>query len=77
MTIAPVLLPVGMGLYAYTALKRVMNVASHDQLRLGHGLPVVPVGTYFCSPRCHTKFAYETGHSALMRWEANHATAVA
>ena len=46
-TIAPVLLPVGMGLYAYTALKRVMDAASHDRLRLHPGLPVVPVGTYF------------------------------
>ena len=27
------------------------------------------IGTYFCSPRCHTKFAYETGLSALMRWD--------
>ena len=64
-TIAPVLLPVDMGLYAYNALKRIMDAASHNQLQLHHGLPEVPVGTYFCSPRCHTKFAYETGHSAF------------
>ena len=76
-TIAPVLLPVGMGLYAYSALKRIMDAASYDQLRPDSSLPLVPVGTYFCSPRCHTKFAYETGHSALMRWEASRVTAMA
>ena len=63
-TIAPILIPVGMALYGYTALKRILNA-------LAYGLPLHQVGTYFCSPRCHTKFAYETGHSALMRWEAN------
>ncbi len=69
-TIAPVLLPVGLVLlYAYNALKRIMNAYAHD-------LPLHRVGTYFCSPRCHTKFAYETGHSALLRWEANRVATV-
>ena len=63
-TIAPTLIPVGMALYGYTALKRILNA-------LADGLPLHQVGTYFCSPRCHTKFAYEAGRSALMRWEAN------
>ena len=61
-TIAPVLVPVGLALYAFTALKRILNA-------LKDGLPLHQVGTYFCSPRCHTTFAYETGRSALMRWE--------
>ena len=63
-TIAPILIPVGFGIYGLSALKRIMNA-------LADGLPLHQVGTYFCSPRCHTKFAYETGHSALLRWEAN------
>ena len=65
-TIAPILIPVGLALYGLNALKRIMNP-------LADGLPLHRVGTYFCSPRCHTKFAYETGHSALLRWEANRA----
>ena len=63
-TIAPILIPVGLALYGLNALKRIMNA-------LADGLPLHQVGTYFCSLRCHTKFAYETGHSALLRWEAN------
>ena len=59
-----------MALYGYTALKRILNA-------LADGLPLHQVGTYFCSPRCHTKFAYETGRSALMRWESNRTTATA
>lgn len=66
-TIAPILIPVGLALYGLDALKRIMNA-------LADGLPLHQVGTYFCSPRCHTKFAYETGHSALLRWEANRVT---
>ena len=66
MTIAPAMLPVGMALYGYNALKRIQGASAHE---LPKGLLLV--GTYFCSPRCHTKFAYETGLSALMRWEAN------
>ena len=69
-TIVPILIPVGMALYGYTALKRILNA-------LADGLPLHQVGTYFCSPRCHTKFAYETGRSALMRWESNRTTATA
>ncbi len=69
-TIAPILIPVGMALYGYTALKRILNA-------LADGLPLHQVGTYFCSPRCHTKFAYEAGRSALMRWESNRTTATA
>ena len=63
-TLAPILIPVGLVLYGLNALKRILNA-------LADGLPLHRVGTYFCSPRCHTKFAYETGHSALLRWEAN------
>ena len=69
-TIAPILIPVGLALYGLNALKRIMNA-------LADGLPLHQVGTYFCSPRCHTKFAYETGHSALMRWEENRITTTA
>ena len=61
-TISPVLMAVGMTLYGHTALKRILS-AMED------GLPLSRVGTYFCSLRCHTTFAYETGRSALMRWE--------
>lgn len=63
-TISPVLFPVGIALYSYNALKRITDAYAHD-------LPLHRVGTYFCSSRCHTRFAYETGHSALLRWEAN------
>ena len=68
-TISPVLVPVGMVLYAYNALKRIMDAYAY-------GLQLHRVGTYFCSSRCHTKFAYETGHSALLRWEANRVATV-
>ena len=68
MTVAPILIPVGFALYALSALKRIMNA-------LADGLPLHQVGTYFCSPRCHTRFAYETGHSALLRWEENRVAA--
>ena len=67
-TIAPALLPVGMALYAYNALKRITDAYAH-------GLPLHRVGTYFCAPRCHTRFAWETGQSALLRWENNRVTA--
>ena len=63
-TIAPALLPVGLALYAYNALKRITDAYSH-------GLPLHRVATYFCAPRCHTRFVWETGQSALLRWEAN------
>ncbi len=63
-TLAPILIPVGLALYGLSALKRILNA-------LKDGLPFNQVGTYFCSPRCHTTFAYETGKSALMRWESN------
>ena len=69
-TIAPILMPVGLVLYGITALKRILDA-------LSDGLPLNQVGTYFCSPRCHTKFAYETGLSALMRWEENRVTSAA
>ena len=67
-TIAPILVGVGFALYSYSFLKRILNA-------LADGLPLNQVGTYFCSPRCHTLFAYETGQSALMRWEANRVAA--
>ena len=63
-TVSPVLLPVGMALYSYNALKRIRDAATKD-------MPLHRVGTYFCSPRCHTRFSWETGWSALMRWENN------
>ena len=69
-TLAPILVPVGGILYGYSALKRILNA-------LADGLPLNQIGTYFCSPRCHTMFAYETGKSALMRWEANRVVATA
>ena len=69
-TIAPILMPVGIALYGYSALKRIRNA-------LADGLPLHQVGTYFCSPRCHTMFSYETGKSTLMRWEANRVVATA
>lgn len=69
-TVAPILMPIGFALYGYSALKRILNA-------LADGLPLNQVGTYFCSPRCHTMFAYETGKSALMRWEANRVVATA
>ena len=63
-TLAPILLPVGFALYTQSALKRILDA-------LSDGLPLDQVGTYFCSPRCHTKFAYESGLSALMRWDSS------
>ena len=68
-TVGPVLLPVGIALYSYSALKRILDARAYD---LPPGLS--KVGTYFCSPRCHTIFAYETGKSAFMRWDANRVT---
>ena len=65
-TVAPVLMPVGIALYSYNALKRILDARAYV---LPPGLN--KVGTYFCSPRCHTTFAYETGKSAFMRWEEN------
>ena len=66
-TVAPILMPIGLALYGISALKRILNA-------LDNGLPLHQVGTYFCSPRCHTRFAYETGQSALVRWENNRTT---
>ena len=61
-TVAPILQTVGLPLYALNSVKRVLS-ALHD------GLPLNKVSTYFCSPRCHDMFVYETGYSALMRWD--------
>lgn len=61
-TISPVLLPVGFALYGYKSLKRIVRA-------FDHGMPLHRVSNYFCSPRCHTKFTFDTGYSALMRWE--------
>ena len=63
-TLSPILLPVGFALYTQSALKRILDAQSD-------GLPLDRVATYYCSPRCHTKFAYENGLSALMRWDAS------
>ena len=62
-TLAPILMPIGFALYGSSVLKRILNA-------LADGLPLHRIGTYFCSPRCHTMFAYETGKSALIRWES-------
>ena len=67
-TIAPILMPIGGVLYLCSAVKRIRNAWAD-------GLPLHQVGTYFCSSRCHTMFAYETGKSALMRWEATRVVA--
>ena len=72
-TIAPVLMPVGLALYGYNALKRIMDAYAYGP-HLHNNLPVKPVGTYFCNSRCHAKFSWETGYSALMRWEADRVT---
>ncbi len=63
-TIAPYLLPVGVVFYGHNALKRWQRASAH---KAPPGM--AKVGTYFCSPRCHMKLAYETGLSALTRWE--------
>lgn len=68
-TLAPVLMPVGIALYGYSVLKRILNA-------LDDGLPLNQVGTYFCSPRCHRTFVYDNGKSALMRWENNRIPAI-
>ena len=68
-TLAPILMPIGFVLYGFNALKRILEASEASTYNLPH--PLNLVGTYFCSPRCHTRFAYETGKSALMRWEAN------
>ena len=69
-TVAPYLIPVGMVLYGHNALKRIQSARAYDS---PPGME--KVGTYFCSSHCHTRFAYETGLSALTRWEQNRATA--
>ena len=69
-TVSPALLPVGMALYTYNALKRIREAATND-------MPLHRVGTYFCSPRCHIRFSWETGWSALVRWEDNRVQATA
>ena len=67
-TIGPVLQTMGLVLYGYSSLKRVLTAAQNE------GLPLIKVATYFCSPRCHDQFAYEIGRSALIRWEGNRVT---
>ena len=64
-TISPVLQSVGIVLYGYKQFKRIKRI----KRAFDHGMPLHRVSNYFCSPRCHTKFAYDTGYSALMRWE--------
>ena len=68
-TLARILMSIGLALYGFNALKRILEASESSAYDLPH--PLNLVGTYFCSPRCHTRFAYETGKSALMRWEAN------
>ena len=68
-TLAPILMPIGFVLYGFNALKRILEASEASTYDLPY--PLNLVGTYFCSPRCHTRFAYETGKSALMRWETN------
>ena len=61
-TLGPIMRPIGITLYAYSALKRISSAMQED-------IPLQRVAVYYCSPRCHTAFAYENGRSALMRWD--------
>ena len=67
-TASPILMPVGITLLTYSALKRIVKA-------LDEGLPLHRVATYFCSSRCHTRFAYDSGLSALIRWDSTRAAA--
>ena len=58
-TMAPYMMPVGMALYGYNALKRMQRASAQD---LPQGLAVV--GTYFCGSRCHT-ILRNSGRSAM------------
>ena len=66
----PIAVPVGIVLYGYSALKRIIRA-------LDNGTPVHYTGTYFCSTLCQQKFAWETGYSALMRWQERRYTQLA
>ena len=66
----PIAIPVGIVLYGYSALKRIIRA-------LDNGTPVHYTGTYFCSTLCQQKFAWETGYSALMRWQERRYTQLA
>ena len=61
-TVAPIIAPIGITLYTYSALKRITNAMKED-------IPLERVAVYYCSPRCHTTFAYDNGKSALIRWD--------
>ena len=64
MTFSPIFRQVGMALYCRDAVTRIMAALEDDP-------PLNRIGAYFCSPRCHTTFAYDAGRSALVRWESN------
>ena len=66
----PIAIPVGIVLYGYSALKRIIRA-------LDNGTPVHYTGTYFCNTLCQQKFAWETGYSALMRWQERRYTQLA
>ena len=68
-TLATILTPVGLALYGFNAFKRILEASEASTYDLPR--PLNLVGTYLCSPCCHTRFAYETGKSVLIRWEAN------
>ena len=61
-TLAPIIMPVGLTLYSYSSLKRITNAMKED-------IPLERVAIYYCSSRCQTTFAYDNGKSALMRWD--------
>ena len=60
--LAPVIVPVGLALYGHQAIKRIMRANAA-------GSPLHLTGTWFCSPRCQEKLAWETGWSALLHWQ--------
>ena len=60
--LSPILIPVGLALYGHHALKRIMRVNAA-------GAPLYLTSTWFCSPRCQQKLAWETGWSSLLQWQ--------
>ena len=62
--LSPILIPVGLALYGHQAIKRIMRANAA-------GAPLHLTGTWFCSPRCQQKMAWETGWSTLLQWQEN------
>ena len=69
-TVAPIIMTVGMALYSYSVLKRITDAMKED-------IPLERVAIYYCSRRCLTSFAYDNGKSALIRWEQDRMSAKA